>query len=314
MTVKRTLPTSSATAPVSGADYMDDVSDTVKSLWEKAWLVPTSVTNSGNDYTVEVSPALAADVIEGMGFYIKPSASATGPVRLRVTSSNPWYDVETADGTALGSGDFDAGTVYPVAFFAGKFVRFPAMAGGGSSGSVDRQVFTASGTWNKPASGTIAIVEMWGGGGGGADASEDSGGGGAEYARAIFALADLGASETVTVGAGGTTPGNDGGDSSFGSWLDAFGGGGGTASASSGESGGGRRGLSESGFQGGSGDDGPGGDAIYGGAGGGGDGGAGGTSVIGGDGGDAGSNGSAPGGGGGSQADGARGEVRVTVI
>lgn len=103
----------------------------------------------------------------------------------------------------------------------------------------DRQVFDASGTWTKPASGTVAYVQAWGGGGSGSRGSGNGGGGGGGYVEAWLLLSALGATETVTVGAGGAGvsvngAGNVGGNSSFGAWLTAYGGGGGTSTGGGG--------------------------------------------------------------------------------
>ncbi len=92
--------------------------------------------------------------------------------------------------------------------------------------------FNASGTWTKPSSGSMAMVEVWGGGGGGATGNSwGSGGGGGAYNYRVYRLADLSATVAVTVGAGGLGQalgtlgdGTDGGTSSFGSLLSAYGG------------------------------------------------------------------------------------------
>jgi hypothetical protein len=142
--------------------------------------------------------------------------------------------------------------------------------GGGSGGSVDVQVFDASGTWNKPSGAVLVRVIAIGGGGPGGGGSRRSGanttgagaGGGGARLDALFDPAALGSSETVTVatartgGAGGTVDGNNGGvgsnggDSSFGSHLVAYGGGAGAyggPTAGAGGGGGGARGAGSAG-------------------------------------------------------------------
>ena len=126
---------------------------------------------------------------------------------------------------------------------------------------VDYQEFTGSGTWTKPANVSSVIVEAWGAGGGGGGGeghatgiqrSGGAAGGGGSHVRKIYDAAQLGATETITIGAGGLSgpggvdaDGTDGGvgvNTTFGSFITAYGGGGGqrgfTASGRGGTGGG----------------------------------------------------------------------------
>jgi hypothetical protein len=126
-------------------------------------------------------------------------------------------------------------------------------------------LFTSSGTWTKAAGITTVIVECYGaggGGGGGEGASAGTirdagaGGGGGSRTRVVYNAADLGATETITIGAGGTsgagggTPGTDGGlggNSTFGSTQTGFGGGGGNSTTGNERIGGTGAGTAEAG-------------------------------------------------------------------
>jgi len=113
-------------------------------------------------------------------------------------------------------------------------------------GTGDYQVFTSSGTWNKPSGLSpyaIVKVQVWGAGGGGKNTVQGGGGGGGSYVERWFQLSELGASETVTVGTGGAggvgaADGSAGGNSSFGSLVTAYGGAGGNGTFNGGGGGG----------------------------------------------------------------------------
>jgi len=108
--------------------------------------------------------------------------------------------------------------------------------------------FNASGTFTKPGVGTWAEIEGWGAGGSGGRgaASDVGGGGGGGYNRRTLSLSSFGATETVTIGAGGAaraanSDGATGGDTSLGTLLAAYGGGGGDNVGNGGGGGGGQR-------------------------------------------------------------------------
>jgi len=108
-----------------------------------------------------------------------------------------------------------------------SFTKYTFAAGTGTGS-------TRTHTWTKPGTGSTAIVLIWGGGGaGGADNSEGGGGGaGSNCGFGLFPLADLGATETITIGQGGQGGASDGNgangtNSTFGSHVTSYGGRGG---------------------------------------------------------------------------------------
>jgi hypothetical protein len=105
------------------------------------------------------------------------------------------------------------------------------------SGSViNVQSFDASGTFTKPAgysANSRVLIQAWGGGGSGArqsTAGSCGGGGGGGYNERWLSLSQMGATETVTIGAGGASrtgsnqAGDQGGNTTVGSLITAYGG------------------------------------------------------------------------------------------
>lgn len=144
------------------------------------------------------------------------------------------------DNTDLNASVSKHGLLPKLSGSSGDALRGDGTWGGVSSGAVlsDVKVFTSSGTWTKPTGLYAVLVKVVGGGGagGGAQAtaseySTGSGGGGGGYSEKHILAASLGATETVTIGAGGTAnsgaAGGDGGTTSFGAHLQATGGTGG---------------------------------------------------------------------------------------
>ena len=92
----------------------------------------------------------------------------------------------------------------------------------------DTQTFTSSGTWTKPSGAILCVVELIGGGAAGQAGSTTVGGNsgaGGEYVTMTVAASNVGATETITIGAGGVANSGTGGDTSFGTVAIAMGGG-----------------------------------------------------------------------------------------
>jgi hypothetical protein len=125
------------------------------------------------------------------------------------------------------------------AFYGGTWKTLASTISSGGINTVIIQKFTASGTYT-PSSGMLYCdIRLVGGGGGGggasAQASGGGGGGAGAFSEAVFSSGTVGASQTVTIGAGGTAGsaggnGGSGGTTSVGTLITAAGGGGGTGS------------------------------------------------------------------------------------
>jgi hypothetical protein len=114
--------------------------------------------------------------------------------------------------------------------------------GGGGFTSINKQIFTASGTYTPTSGMKYCFIEAIGGGGAGGGCAATTlgqvaaGGGGqaGNYSIGLFSAATIGASQPIAIGLGGTgvvnNSGNGGGTTSIGaggSLLQAFGGNGG---------------------------------------------------------------------------------------
>lgn len=185
----------------------------------------------------------------GMSVIIKPANTISGAATINLNSLGA-KNIKKDDGSgtlvSVASGDIKANIPVGLIYDGTQFVL--QSGGGGTDGNV--QVFTSSGTYTPTAGMRYCMVEVIGGGGGGGGAAGSSnssagaGGGSGAYSRSILSAADVGASQSVTIGAAGsagsTSGGNGGagGASSLGSLVTANGGSGGGGDASGGGSGG----------------------------------------------------------------------------
>jgi len=179
------------------------------------------------------NPIYGTVVVAGGGTGVTTMTTAFAPVCAGTTATGSLQVASTGIST---SGNVLTSTG------ASSLPTWQVPAGGGFASIVSR-VFTSSGTYTPTAGMKFCIVEALGGGaagGGTAGAgNHGAGGGGAGgYCRKVISAADIGASQVVTIGAGGVgvvnTTGGNGGNTTFGAILTANRGLGGLPSTSSG--------------------------------------------------------------------------------
>lgn len=321
-----TIASASITINKRGLKFTGDLTTQVSGN-KFSWTKGDTYVNLGTD-TPQIFQWLK-EYIDGVAIAGAPDASAStkGIVKMSTAPASPTSPI------AVGDNDPRVPTQDEKDAMAGDLgTPSPSVKYLTSANKTQQVTFTSSGTWTKD-SGLVRIkVEAWGGGGSGGwqtGGAAVGGGGGGAYSEKWFEASELSATETVTIGAGGTAvstgSGNNGGNTTFGSLLTAYGGKGGSNSTTGGNGGevqtgetilrgaGGSSsvggvGILYGGGGGGGGVGMAGGAALYGGGGGGARGsGVGGNSIYGGDGAagadiGTGASGSVPGGGGGGVA------------
>lgn len=187
-----------------------------------------------------------------------PIATLGAPLVSNGVSADPSFGIATVSGGGTGLNDCVPYSVYcggttgegPVQQVSGLGVATqvltsngigllptwenPSGGGGGNGGPIAVQVLTATGTYTPTPNMASCFVEIIGGGAGGGDLSAAvgaaGGGGSGGYCRKFFLAVTIGASQSVTIGAGGIHSAN-GGNTTFGALLTANGGVGGTDGA-----------------------------------------------------------------------------------
>lgn len=102
--------TSRSTTPgvLSGNSYLDDVSDEIVALWDRAPNVLAITGGTANAITATITPALTTGFGNGMLFTLVPTAdNIAGGVTVTVGATT--LDIVDRDGNALGAGELKTG-------------------------------------------------------------------------------------------------------------------------------------------------------------------------------------------------------------
>ncbi len=210
--------------------FTADASISVKKLY------PCDATSAG--FTATIPAAATAE--NGATVAIKKTDSSSNTITLARSAS------DTLDGATSLTITDQNGCYVLVSDGVSKWHSIAKPSATGVFKAIRYQRFTVDGTYTPDANLLYSEIELVGGGGGGGGANSNvaaGGGGGGGYAKSIKTAAAIGASQAVSIGAGGTagsssgTSGGTGGTTSVGSLLSATGGLGGVGgSAGSGAS------------------------------------------------------------------------------
>ena len=186
----------------------------------------------------------------GSAIYVADTAPAGAPDKSLWVESDTgllffrWNDGTSLQWVSLGTPTGNAVMYTPQTLTAPQQVQ--ARQNISALSTVKIVTFTASGTYTPTVGIIYCVIECVGAGGGGAGAQSTSGnvaggggGGSGSYSRKLATAAQIGASQTVTIGTGGTLgisangSGGAGGDTSVGSLCIGKGGGGGGGGSTS---------------------------------------------------------------------------------
>jgi hypothetical protein len=236
---------------------LDQYGEHIETLYETGSRPLTAVGGTANVVTATMAiDVTAAGLLDGLCVSITWVAANTAGVTLSINTGSA-IPVVDARGLALVAGTLSNGLTSVLRYTAGQWRIISGFGADTATGGPTDQTFTATSTWTKPTNyddDTIVLVELWGGGGAGgrglsANANGAGGGGGGGYARGEFRIGDLPGSVSVSIGAGGVEPSGNGGNSTFGTFLTAYGGGGGSSLSGTDARGGGGGGAGSAGAQ-----------------------------------------------------------------
>jgi hypothetical protein len=210
----------------------------------------TSYTALASDVIIEVTntsvvrtitlPAPVATGNVGKAFLIKDTSGGASTNNISIVPASGLIDGQVSASISSNYGSLQ------IFCDGSNYYSYGGSSASSSSSalSIVERVFTASGTYTPTIGMVFCEVQIVGGGGAGGGApnpaatqfSAGAGGGSGEYAFGLFSASQIGASQSITIGAGGTGvsagAGNSGGTTSFGSLMTALGGSGGATTGS----------------------------------------------------------------------------------
>jgi hypothetical protein len=211
-----------------------------------------TIVGSGSTLTTQLTGLTNHAVLVGAGTATITNIAATantGAVLQNNSGADPSYSTATYPSTTTSQQILYSTANNVIGQLTTANSKFPATNATGTLAmralSVVIQVFNASGTYTPTTGMLYAVIEAVGGGGAGGGAaittaaqfSAGTGGASGEYAKGVFSASTVGASQVITIGAGGVgaagTTGGTGGNTSVGALISANGGSGGPTIAAS---------------------------------------------------------------------------------
>ena len=227
-TLDQAVPSS---GPLTAAELTAEINTELAELFRRSFVKVTGAAGT-NNYSASIP--LNRPLQDGNGFIMEVPNSNTG------ASNFNGKPLVTAEAAALQSGQLVTGqTILFTYDQSSDHYRLVAVNSTGAGAAPIVTVYTNSTTWTKPAGLRYVRVRVQAGGGGGGGVPTNGVGNGASagsYGERIIAATAMGATVSVTVGAGGaggavgSNPGANGGASSFGAFVTTNGGNGGGTS------------------------------------------------------------------------------------
>lgn len=205
---------------VSTTSMFFDANNDIETMKQSMNQIYAASTTGNDTYVVTLIPTPSA-YTNGMMVNFKPDTANTGAATLNVNGLGAKTIKKNFDQT-LSDNDIKINQIVTVVYESTTDTfQMQSQVANTAPPVVDIQNFTTAGTtsWTKPTG--AKMVEVWvigGGGGGGTGAATGTGGAGGGMGMKRFAAAALGATESLTVGAGGAAA-TTGGTTTFGTTV-----------------------------------------------------------------------------------------------